>query len=170
MSVVLSFFKYKKFYFILFFIFTSFLIAKKHSSIKTIKKKCEFGEEYIKGHCTKISFDKISEAKIDEDGVFKYIQIKCNENYIYIRGSKDCKYHKYIYNKFLNEINNNHLDKNLCKCLGGGRIKKSIKEKKIKIYGYSKTFGRIKNQHEITKQILQKYYPEYEITWTNEGY
>ena len=169
MSLIHSLFKFKKIFFILFFLFTFIAMSKSKPKADDFQNKCEYGEEYIKGKCLKPSFEMIPEAKIDENGVYKYIQIKCN-TYIFIRGRKDCKYHKYIFSKFLNEIETNHLDKNLCKCLGGGRIKKTIKNKKIKIYGYSKTFGRVKNQHETTKNILQKYYPEYEITWSNEGY
>ena len=169
MSLLYSLFKFKKIFFILFFLFTLFSISKSKPKTNTSKNKCEYGEEYIKGKCIKPSFDMIPEAKIDENGVYKYIQIKCNNN-LFIRGRKDCKYHKYIYSKFLNEIESNYLDKNLCKCLGGGRIKKNKNNKKMKIYGYSKTFGRVKNQHETTKKILEKFYPDYEITWTNEGY
>ena len=169
MSKAKSIFKLKKIFCFLFFVVSSFSLSKRTSK-KKINNKCIYGEEYIKGQCIINTFDMIPEVKIDEDGIYKYIQIKCHKKNIYIRGRKDCKYHKYIYIKFLKEVENNHLDRNLCKCLGGGRIKKSIKEKKIKIYGYSKAYGRIENQHKITKKILQKYYPEYAIIWSNEGY
>ena len=166
MSIFFLLFKHKKIYIILLFSFTLISISK-------IKPKSEYkqiGEKHIQNKQIKKYYEIIPEAKIDEDGVYKYIQIICNNDYIFIRGRKDCKFHKYIYNKFLNEIKNNNLDINLCKCVGGGRIKNNKKEKKILIYGYSKYFGRAENQHEITKKILEKYYPEYEITWTNEGY
>ena len=44
------------------------------------------------------------------------------------------------------------------------------KNKKIIIYGYSNRYGRAINQHQITKEILNKYYQQDEITWSNEGY
>ena len=44
------------------------------------------------------------------------------------------------------------------------------KNKKIIIYGYSNRYGRAPNQHEITKDILTKFYNDYDITWTNDGY
>ena len=170
MSFTISLFKYKKVFFILFFLFSLFSISISKPKKKVPEQKCEYGEEYIKGKCVKPTFDMIPEATIDDDGVYKYIQIKCDKKYLYVRGRKDCKYHKYIYSKFLDEVESYHLDKKLCKALGGGRIRTSKKKKTIKIYGYSKTFGRVKNQHETTKQILLKYYPNYDITWTNEGY
>ena len=170
MSLFFSLFKYKKIFIVIFLLF-SFITISNSTLKRTISEnKCDYGETYIKGICIKPNFNIIPMATIDEDGVYKYIQIKCNTDYIFIRGRKDCKYHKNIYKKFLNEVEKNHLDKNLCKCLGGGRIKKSSKDKYIKIYGYSKTFGRIENQHEKTKQILEKFYPDYEISWSNEGY
>ena len=167
MSVFFSLFKFKKIYLILLLSFVLIYIASNESNI-TFNKQIN-GKNNINQQ-TKNNFDIIPEAKIDEDGVYKYIQIRCHNEYIFIRGTKDFNYHKYIYNEFLNEIKNNNLEVNSCKCVGGGRINKNKKEKKLKIYGYSKTFGRAENQHEITKKILEKYYPEYEITWTNEGY
>ena len=160
-------FKCKKAYFVLLFSFGIILII----TIKSITRHNNGTSENQSINLQiKNNFNIIPEAKIDEDGVFKYIQIICQNEYTFIRGRKDCKYHKYIYNKFLNEIKNNNLEVDSCKCVGGGRIKNNKKEKKIKIYGYSKTFGRAENQHETTKKILEKYYPDYEITWTNEGY
>ena len=68
------------------------------------------------------------------------------------------------------EVKDKNLDKNKCEVLGGGRINKDEMNKKIKIYGYSKRYGRADNQHQITKDILSKYYKNYEITWSNDGY
>ena len=174
--------KLKKFYLLLFFCISSITLTFcKHSDRNYSKvQKCDDGKEHINGQCVEPipsiisntdtpSFNNLPEAYIDENGVYKYIQIKCNDK-IFIRGRKDCKYHKNIYNKFVQEVKDKHLNKNKCEVLGGGRINKDEKNKKIKIYGYSKTFGRVKNQHETTKKILEKFYPDYEITWTNEGY
>ena len=169
MSFIVSIFKSKKIIFVLFFLFSLFSMSKSNPRKKIIDNKCDYGKEYIKGKCIKPTFDMIPEEKIDEDGVYKYIQIRCDKKYLFVR-RKDCKYHKNIFSKFLDEVDSYHLDKNLCKALGGGRIITSKKKKTIKIYGYSKRFGRVKNQHEITKQILQKYYHDYDITWSNEGY
>ena len=172
--------KTKKIYIILFFFISSISLSlsQKSTNNNPHQKKCDYGQEYIRGQCiipvksiktSTPSFDSLSEAFIDENGVYKYIQIKCDEK-IFIRGRKDCKYHKNIYSKFLIEVKEKNLDKSKCKVLGGGRINKDEINKKIKIYGYSKRYGRADNQHQITKDILSKYYQNYEITWTNDGY
>ena len=108
----------------MFFIFWPFSIIRRTSRKKNLNNKCIYGEEYIKGQCIINTFDMIPEVKIDEDGIYKYIQIKCHKKNIYIRGRKDCKYHKYIYIKFLKEVENNHLDRNLCKVWVEEELKK----------------------------------------------
>ena len=158
--------RYLKLLLIIFFTISYFLLAKDTSKELKINDENEPRNDIQ----NKPNFDIIPQVKIDEDGVYKYVQIKCNKNNIFIRGSKEFEYHKYIYKDFLKEVENSGLDKKSCKALGGGRINKNEKNKKIKIYGYSKTFGRVEGQHEKTKNILLKYYPDNEITWTNEGY
>ena len=118
----------------------------------------------------------IIECEIDDTGRFKYIQIKVSnkknpEDYkIIIRGSSEFPYHKYIYRDFMNKIlyekdkslfENYNFEPN-----GGGRI--DIKNKNISVYGYSTVYGQA--EHEKTVEILKKFYPEYNIEWSNEGY
>ncbi|KAA0193494.1 hypothetical protein HAZT_HAZT009670 [Hyalella azteca] len=56
-----------------------------------------------------------------------------------------------------------------CECVGGGRIKHSLDEKTIKVYGYSQGYGLA--DHALTVEILKKKYPDYEsITFSNDGY
>ncbi|XP_015135021.2 14 kDa phosphohistidine phosphatase isoform X1 [Gallus gallus] len=55
-----------------------------------------------------------------------------------------------------------------CECLGGGRISHQSREKKIHVYGYSVGFGRA--NHSVTTEKLKAKYPDYEITWADEGY
>jgi phosphohistidine phosphatase len=56
-----------------------------------------------------------------------------------------------------------------CECVGGGRIKHSLDEKTIKVYGYSQGYGLA--DHAITVEILKKKYPDYKsITFSNDGY
>jgi len=162
MNILFAIWERKKLIYLILLIFSLLQLSK--------SSKCEYKYEYIKGRSELPKFDIIKEAIIDEDGTYKYIQIKCENKYIFIRGRKDCKYHKNIYSKFTKEVKLNHLDVNRCKVLGGGRIKKSKKNKKIEIYGYSNKYGRAENQHETTKHILERFYPDYDITWSNEGY
>lgn len=111
--------------------------------------------------------DMIPICETDSEGVFKYIQISCN-NKIYIRGYASCKYHKGIYKEFQKELENHGATGFITKVLGGGRINISPTEKTIKVYGYSHAYGRCK--HQKTCDLLKEKYPDYEITWTNEGY
>lgn len=82
-----------------------------------------------------------------------------------------------------------------CECIGGGRIKHDAQAKKIHVYGYSMVniniqlcemqlfrhcnqrlmvfsllqgFGRA--NHAVTTEKLKARYPDYEVTWDNEGY
>ncbi|XP_075227363.1 sex-regulated protein janus-A-like [Lycorma delicatula] len=52
------------------------------------------------------------------------------------------------------------------KCLGGGRITHTPKEKKINVFGHSQGFG--KADHQITVGLLKKFYKDYEITISDE--
>ncbi|KAF6022392.1 PHPT1 [Bugula neritina] len=55
-----------------------------------------------------------------------------------------------------------------CECLGGGRVLTNSAAKTINVYGYSMGFGRA--DHQITCDIIKRSYPDYTITWSNEGY
>nr|XP_032626680.1 14 kDa phosphohistidine phosphatase [Chelonoidis abingdonii] len=70
-----------------------------------------------------------------------------------------------IYDKTAAEIEKQGYD---CECLGGGRISHQSKEKKIHVYGYSVGFGRAK--HSVSTKILKDEYPDYAVTWADEGY
>ena len=119
---------------------------------------------------------KICQCKIDEEGVYKYIQIECinkdnkDDKKLIIRGDANSSYHKDIYRKFLFDIMNSK-DKDLkenydYECIGGGRIE--FKPNSILIYGYSSGYGQA--DHSKTKEIVQKFYPTYKIETLDEGY
>jgi hypothetical protein len=128
-------FRYQAFIFLLFFLLIQCSSSKIRRKRKINNKKCDYGNEYIKGKCIKPTFNMIDEAIIDDDGIYKYIQIQCDKKYLFIRGRKDCKYHKNIFKKFIEEeIDTIHLDKKLCKVLGGGRIKTSKKDTTQRIF------------------------------------
>ncbi|RZF34657.1 hypothetical protein LSTR_LSTR010822 [Laodelphax striatellus] len=55
-----------------------------------------------------------------------------------------------------------------CECEGGGRIKHDRDERRLLVYGYSQGFGRA--QHQLAVDLLKVTYPDYEVTWTNDGY
>ncbi|KAM8934809.1 14 kDa phosphohistidine phosphatase [Pelodytes ibericus] len=114
----------------------------------------------------------IPEVDIDPDGVFKYVLIRVDttkgsdEHKTIVRGYSWAEYHADIYDKVASELEKNKLCD--CQCLGGGRIRHSSKDKKIHIYGYSLGFGQAK--HSVTMELIQAKYPDYEVTWSDEGY
>ena len=107
----------------------------------------------------------LKECKIDKNGEFKYIQILCsnkednNKSKIIIRGTSFFSHHKEIFDDFITEIKNSKnedlINNNDYKCLGGGKIE--INGKMISVYGYSVTFGQA--DHLKTVEILKKYFP-----------
>lgn len=114
---------------------------------------------------------------IDSSGVFKYVLIEVTGNdgdpddlssevsKLLVRGYAWAKYHANIYDKIEEEVRSIGLD---AQCLGGGRIKHNPEKKALKVYGYSYGFGRA--DHTKTVEALKTKYPDYDITWTNEGY
>ena len=78
--------------------------------------------------------NEIPLVKIDPEGVYKYVQISYNGK-IYLRGRGDCKYHKGIYRKFIEELKNAGKTGIKTKCLGRGRIKTDFNKKTIFVYG-----------------------------------
>ncbi|KAJ1373201.1 hypothetical protein KIN20_035549 [Parelaphostrongylus tenuis] len=117
----------------------------------------------------KMPLSDISDVDIDPSGTFKYILIQCSDKknndvkYI-VRGYYKCNFHADI----LKVARNDAGDAFKLKCVGGGRIKHESDEKRILVYGYSQGFGQA--DHSITVDILKKRYPDYQITFSNEGY
>ncbi|XP_061117119.1 14 kDa phosphohistidine phosphatase-like [Conger conger] len=115
----------------------------------------------------------ISEADIDPDGTFKYVLIRVHSteegddsSVDIVRGYAFAEYHADIYDRVAEELEKGGgLD---CECIGGGRIKHDSSGKKIHVYGYSMGFGRA--NHSVSTEKLKARYPDYEVTWDNEGY
>ena len=107
---------------------------------------------------------------IIDKGVFKYIQIACKmpdgSQQLVVRGWADCPYHADVLEKF--DATENQSQQCQLSCPGGGRIEHDVPAKKIKIFGYSQGFGRC--DHAETQRIVQQDFPDYEVTWSNEGY
>nr|XP_033773025.1 14 kDa phosphohistidine phosphatase-like [Geotrypetes seraphini] len=116
---------------------------------------------------------QIPDVDIDPDGIFKYVLIRVvvthpddsEDSKDIVRGYKWAEYHADIYDKVAAEIEKQGYD---CECLGGGRIMHKSQEKKIHVYGYSVGFGRA--NHFVSTEKLKKKYPNYTITWADEGY
>ncbi|XP_074594311.1 14 kDa phosphohistidine phosphatase-like [Brevipalpus obovatus] len=112
--------------------------------------------------------DAIKEVVIDEQGKFKYIQInvknkKTGEQKLIVRGTK-VGYHSEILDATQSQLGNDYD----CESPGGGRIIHEPEKKKIFVFGYSMSFGL--PSHEKTCELIRKYYPEYTVEWSNDGY
>nr|XP_025962051.1 14 kDa phosphohistidine phosphatase [Dromaius novaehollandiae] len=114
---------------------------------------------------------RVADVDIDGGGVFKYVLVRVRAGggaaagKDVVRGYGWAEYHADIYDKTASELEKQGFD---CECVGGGRISHQSREKKIHVYGYSVGFGRA--NHSVTTEKLKSKYPDYEITWANEGY
>ncbi|XP_010607264.1 14 kDa phosphohistidine phosphatase [Fukomys damarensis] len=70
-----------------------------------------------------------------------------------------------IYDKVSSELRKKGYD---CECLGGGRISHQNQDRKIHVYGYSMGYGRA--QHSVSTEKIKAKYPDYEVTWADDGY
>lgn len=123
---------------------------------------------------------QVKDVDIDPNGVFKYILLKVTSpdaegklvDKLIVRGYVECPYHADINDKTTSELQNLKASKVIrdwrLKVLGGGRINHDAEAKNIKVYGYSQGYG--KADHQLTVDILRKTYPDYEITFSDEGY
>uniref|UniRef100_A0A915Q0G1 Sex-regulated protein janus-B n=1 Tax=Setaria digitata TaxID=48799 RepID=A0A915Q0G1_9BILA len=112
--------------------------------------------------------DDVPDAKIDSNGVFKYILIKVTEKAsrkekLIVRGYAHCPFHGDILDETEKELGPSYE----LQCLGGGRIKHKS-EHNILVYGYSQGYGPADHQKSV--DILKVAYPSYKITFSNEGY
>lgn len=108
----------------------------------------------------------VSECQIDDDGVFKYIQIQVTnldnkeDTKIIIRGTAYFNYHDDIFRNFFNKIYEEQPDlmkKYDFSCIGGGRIERGTDH--VLVYGYSSKFGQC--NHDKTVEILKRHLPSY---------
>ncbi|XP_066466887.1 14 kDa phosphohistidine phosphatase [Tiliqua scincoides] len=113
---------------------------------------------------------RVPDVDIDPDGVFKYVLIRVTRagketGKEVVRGFAWAEYHADIYDQAAEELEKQGFH---CECLGGGRISHQSRAKKIHVYGYSVGFGRAK--HSVSTEKLKARYPDYEVTWADEGY
>lgn len=111
---------------------------------------------------------QVDDVDIDPEGTFKYILINISTNGAkkkIVRGYSRCGYHSDILDEVTPELKKLGIK---AKCEGGGRIQHDASASKLNVYGYSQGFGKAK--HEISVEILKKKYPNYEITWSDDGY
>ena len=119
-------------------------------------------------------FDAVPLVDIDAAGTFKYVLIKVTESGSdrlkwAVRGYTFAEYHADVYQKAKREILSDGVE---CEVAGGGRIKhvspSGDNKGELLVYGYSVAFGLA--DHEISVESLRTVYPDYKITFSNEGY
>jgi phosphohistidine phosphatase len=111
-------------------------------------------------------------VQIDE-GTFKYVLIHAEDPHTgeqkdLVRGKTGDPYHADVARPTVEALEEAGIAVTV---LGGGRIRHSVSEKKIEIFGFSYSFGQ--PDHNVTATLCKKAYPDYEpdfVTWTNEGY
>jgi len=113
--------------------------------------------------------DAVPKVRIDEEGVYKYIQIKLtdptadNASKIVIRGFSFADYHADILDQEQPGLEALGLS---VRCIGGGRISKN--KNQCTVYGYSIGFGR--PDHSIAADAIQEEFPDLKVDWNDEGY
>ncbi|XP_071450447.1 14 kDa phosphohistidine phosphatase-like [Hetaerina americana] len=123
------------------------------------------------GGCTKLA--SVPDVELDSEGKFKYVLINVHspgkdgkeESKKIVRGFKWAPYHSDIYDDTTAKLAQLGLD---TECLGGGRIIHDPDKKTISVFGYSQGFG--KADHEVSVSLIKRVYPEYQVTWSDEGY
>ncbi|NXV95705.1 14 kDa phosphohistidine phosphatase isoform X2 [Calonectris borealis] len=115
------------------------------------------------------ALSRVADVEIDGGGVFKYVLVRVRAaggpGKDVVRGHGWAEYHADLYERTAQELAQQGLG---CECLGGGRLSHHPEERKIHVYGYSVGFGRA--DHSVTTEKLKAEYPDYEITWADEGY
>ncbi|KAE9548577.1 hypothetical protein FO519_008214 [Halicephalobus sp. NKZ332] len=112
--------------------------------------------------------DEIPDVEIDGTGKFKYIQIKVKDKdsgdtKLIVRGYGRCGYH----NDILDEVKTQYKGFSFT-CPGGGRIDHHEGNKTLFVYGFSQAYGQ--PDHSKAVELLKQKYPNYNITYSNEGY
>uniref|UniRef100_A0A914E2L7 Sex-regulated protein janus-B n=1 Tax=Acrobeloides nanus TaxID=290746 RepID=A0A914E2L7_9BILA len=115
------------------------------------------------------NLSSVADVVIDPSGTFKYILIQATDpasknSKLIVRGFASCGYHADI----LDQVKSVESRDVKFKCLGGGRIKHEPASKSLFVYGYSQGFGQADHQKSV--DILKTKYPDYSISFSNEGY
>ncbi|XP_032674999.1 14 kDa phosphohistidine phosphatase-like [Odontomachus brunneus] len=115
--------------------------------------------------------DQVADVDIDDRGRFKYILIDVkdtinNASKQVVRGYVRAQWHADIFDEVSEQVKKHSGLK--ANCVGGGRIEHHPDDKLIKVYGYSQGFG--KADHRVSVELLKKKFPDYNVTWSDDGY
>jgi phosphohistidine phosphatase len=82
-----------------------------------------------------------------------------------VRGYRDSDYHVYAARPTVEELRGKGFSATV---LGGGRLLHSPTNNLLRIWGRSHSFGR--EDKTVTVAVCQERWPNYNITWSNDGY
>ena len=103
-------------------------------------------------------------------GTWKYVLIQLGDDSYLVRGREGATYHADAARPTIDLLESMDIDYNV---LGGGRIRRDDEKKTILVYGHSIGFPWDKEtgfQHDVSVRLIKKAYPDYEVTYSNEGY
>lgn len=115
--------------------------------------------------------ERIPSVIIDE-GTFKYVLLKVTagsgaEKFL-VRGSLAADYHKDVAAPYNFEYRRQGLK---CEVMGGGRILHNSRGKLLQLYGFSYGFSWLPGMgHAISADLCREAYPDYEVSWSDQGY
>lgn len=107
-----------------------------------------------------------------DEGVFKYVLLKVQLDTgvtHLVRGRCMAKYHKDVAAPICGMLHGRGVRHQI---LGGGRINHDKDTKKIVIYGHSMGFPWENDEcmHNVTADLCRIAFPNYEVSWSPEGY
>lgn len=114
----------------------------------------------------------IPAVDIDAEGVFKYVLLRVESGdkaTLVVRGHEWAPFHDDIVQAHKQQLRGGAGGEALhVSCVGGGRIRHEPGTKTLFVYGYSQGYGRA--DHAASVALLKAAYPDYSVTWSNEGY
>ena len=92
-----------------------------------------------------------------------------DEAALVVRAYAGCAYHANNFELLTRELARLGVDAT-GRVVGGGRCERDDAAKTIKVYGYSKTFGRTPGCNERACAMIQEAFTGYQATWSDDGY
>ena len=92
-----------------------------------------------------------------------------DEAALVVRAYAGCAYHANNFELLTRELARLGVDAT-GRGVGGGRCERDDAAKTIKVYGYSKTFGRTPGCNERACAMIQEAFTGYQATWSDDGY
>lgn len=99
----------------------------------------------------------------------KYVLVEIStpegDSKIVARAKRGAAYHRDVYEPFQQQARTKNIHASM---MGGGRIEVNSALKTLLVYGYSVDFG--KADHKVTVSLAQEQFPEWDISYSDDGY